>query len=424
MNFKFSRRQLLKTSGVAGATLSFPAVLTSTKAWAHDTDKPLKIGSGFPLTNYAASDGEAMKLGSALAIEEINARGGVCGRPIEQIVLDMDIDSPEGTSATLTRLIDEKVDGFVMGYYTPSKFGADIAASYGKPLSNEQASLSQAEFLAADPEKYYMVFPMDTPETSYGEAFIPFLNGLESAEKWKPSARTIMQIRGDSVYSQTIGDALVNSAEGTSWEIIDPQEVIAPVNDWGAVLNNVRSAKPGVIFVTHWHPSQLAVLVKQFVANPTNSLVYLQYGPSVPEFLELAGKKANGFVWASNTGILQDDIGKNFVKSYVERWGQDPGASIAGLAYDQVYMLARAWMESDPADGKAVSAAMRRMIHRGVNGGYHFGTYAYPRGFPAEVNDPSIGIPHPFYQIQNGEHRLIAPSPYDVASFEPGPWQS
>lgn len=424
MEFKYNRRQLLTTSGVAGAALSFPAVLTSTKAQAHDTDEPLKIGSGFPLTNYAASDGEAMKLGSALAIEEINARGGVCGRQIEQIVLDMDIDSPEGTSATLTRLIDEQVDGFVMGYYTPSEFGADIAASYGKPLSNEQASQVQADLLASNPEKYHMVFPMDTPETSYGTAFIPFLDELESSGKWKPSARTIMPIRGDSVYSQTIGDSLAMSAEGTGWEIIDLQEVIAPVNDWGAVLNNVRSANPGVLFVTHWVPSELAVLVKQFVANPTNSLVYLQYGPSVPEFLELAGNKANGFVWATNTGILQDEIGKSFVNRYVERWGQDPGASIAGLAYDQVYLLARAWMESNSTDGKVVSDAMRRLIHRGVNGGYHFGKNVYPIGYPAEVNDPSIGIPHVFYQIQDGEHRQVAPSPYDVAKFELGPWQS
>lgn len=423
MTKRYSRRGIIKGATTAGAGLLATPMLAMPNI-AHAAE-PLKIGSGYPLTNYAASDGQAMTNGSLLAIEEINARGGVNGRELKQVVLDLENDKNESVTNVLSRLIDEKVDAFAMGYYTASQIGADIAASYGKPLLNMQADQGQIDLLSADPEKYHMVFPMDTAETSYGSAFIPFLDNLEKSGAWKPSARTIMPVRGDSVYSQGIGDALAATAKGSSWEIVNPQDVIAPVNDWGAVLNNVRSQQPGVIFVTHWSPPELAVFVRQFVASPTNSLVYLQYGPSVPEFLDLTGDSANGFVWATNTGILPDVIGQRFVERYKARFNEDPGASIAGLAYDQIHLLARAWQEvPDVNDGRAVSAAIRRIVYRGINGGYWFDSFVYPRGYPAEVQDPSIGIPHLFFQIQEKQHKLIAPAPYYTDAFKLAPWQS
>ena len=52
--------------------------------------RPYVIGSVYPVTGALSGDGEEMVLGSALAVTELNARGGIAGRPVEQIVVDVD----------------------------------------------------------------------------------------------------------------------------------------------------------------------------------------------------------------------------------------------------------------------------------------------------------------------------------------------
>ena len=64
-----------------------------------------------------------------------------------------------------------------------------------------------------------------------------------------------------------------------------------PVQDWAPVIQEMKEVDAGAIMVDHWVAAEYAAFCKQFVANPVpNSLVYLQYGPSQPEFLTLAGE--------------------------------------------------------------------------------------------------------------------------------------
>ena len=70
--------------------------------------------------------------------------------------------------------------------------------------------------------------------------------------------------------------------------------------------------------------------------QPTKSLVYQQYAPSIPQYLQLAGDSANGVLWSTVVGILQDDpIAQPFIDTFT---GQvritPPGFSNAGDQYD------------------------------------------------------------------------------------------
>ena len=59
-----------------------------------------------------------------------------------------------------------------------------------------------------------------------------------------------------------------------------------PISEWGPVLAKIRQDPPSVICITHFLPADLAQFAVQFAPNPTPSLVYMQYGPSVPAFRE------------------------------------------------------------------------------------------------------------------------------------------
>lgn len=127
--WNISRRNLLKTGAVLGAAGAFAPVLSFGR-----NTKPVRIGVLDPLTGtYAALGGNEVK-GAKLAAEEINAKGGVLGRPIQLHVEDTNANV--GTSVQKARkLIDrEKVD-FLMGAVSSAVALAisQVAHEKGKP---------------------------------------------------------------------------------------------------------------------------------------------------------------------------------------------------------------------------------------------------------------------------------------------------
>lgn len=420
------------SSGSSGGDTSAAATTeaaqtTAPGQTAANNASPIVIGSPYPLTGTAATDGEQMKGGSGLAVQEINERGGVAGRTIEQTIVDTDIFTPEGVTAAFNQLVNDEVDAIAVGYIIATPPAYDITAPYGAPYLNASTSEAQVEITRSDPEKYAHIFQIDPSEKWYGVGIVPFLNALRDSGVWTPINNKIYILEGDSPYSQTISKEAQAAVDSDgSWQVAGIEVVATGTNDWTPQIQKVRDADPAFVMDTHWVPAELAAFTKQWVANPTQALVYLQYGASVPEFLEIAGPAANGFIWATVTGTYSDDIGKAFLERYQAAWGKPGGLSNAGSGYDEVYMLANAWgVTGDTRNFKGVSSYLKNMLpYRGVNGAYWFtwdsGNVGIP--YPDLSPDPSISQAHLFYQIQDQAHRIIAPAPYIEADFQTPPW--
>ena len=144
----------------------------------------------------------------------------------------------------------------------------------------------------------------------------------------------------------------------------------------------------------------------------------------MPEYLELAGDSANGAIWATVTGVYGDAIGTTFAERYETAFSKPAGYSNSGSGYDEVYMLANVWaMVGDSKDFKKVNDSLRKIIWRGVNGGYYL-EKNFGLSFPAETPDMSISQAHLFFQIQNGANgTIIAPAPFTNGEYAPAPWQ-
>jgi branched-chain amino acid transport system substrate-binding protein len=397
--------------------------------------QPIVIGSAYPFEN-APSDAEQMERGSGLAIEEVNNAGGVAGRPIEHEIVDFNSFDPESTTTAFNELVDKEVDAIILGYHNVMEPN-DILANYGAPFLNASTSVAQVTQLKSDPEKYGNIFQADPIEGLYGSGFPPFLEALASQKLFDPPQKTIYIIEGDIVYGQTISKYCQDAAPELGWEIVgvDPVDTAGgtqPVTEWTPFLSAVKDSGAAVTFNTHWNPADHAALMKQWVADPPDSFLYLQYGASVPEFLEIAGDAANGAVWATVLGTYNDPVGRGFQERYRAKWNAPAGFSNAGTGYDEIYLLAHAWgVTGDPRDFAANIAELKRNIYRGVSGGYWFGhdDANYCLGYPAEISDPSLGNAHLFFQILPGEggeltHTIIDPSPYVQAKYEKQPWLS
>jgi branched-chain amino acid transport system substrate-binding protein len=383
------------------------------------------IGAVYPLTGAVAADGEQMTNGSDLAVQEINAAGGIAGRMIKREVLDTDITSPEQIQQNYQKLIDQGVDAVINGYLLAWDAAMDIAASYGAPFLNASTSQAQQDQIASDP-KYNCIFQIDPSETWYGKGFPKFLNDLEASGAWTPRNKKIFIVEGNVPYSQVISKVTQETAPEYGWEIagVEPMGAGA-ISDWTPIMAKVKAADAGVVMNTHYIPSELATFTTAFAADPTDSILYVQYGASVPEYLELAGEAANGVIWATVTGVYGDAIGTAFAERYQAAFSKPAGYSNSGSGYDEVYMLANVWaMLGDSKDFTKVNDMLRKIIWRGVNGGYYMPNNV-GQSFPAEEPDMSLSQAHLFFQIQNNENgTIIAPAPFTNGEFQLAPWQS
>jgi len=412
-----TRRQL----GLMAGTLAL-----SSRTWAQS--QPIVIGLPIAQSGPAGVADHADYLkGAQLAAKEINTAGGVGGRPIELRVFDIDIMTPEGTQATFRKMADAKVHAIASPFVLIPTPAMEAVSRYKAPYLHGNTQQASLDLVKANPAKYGHIFQIDPPETFYGAGFPAFLEQLKASGAWKPTNNKVHIIREQIAYTQTISKATEAALKGSAFELAKVTDIQFPVQDWGPVLQDIRKTGAGVVMVNHWVAAELAALARQFAANPLpGALVYLQYGPSQPEFLNLAGKAAEGFIWGTVYGVYADKQGQAFREAY--RKSYLPGGGVMGLVYtgggyDTVKLLASVWKNVDANNFEAVSAALRKTTYRGVNGLYRFdNAQQAPKHYPLEVKELEQGMAHLFFQVQGGEHKIIAPGPLREAAFKPAPW--
>lgn len=404
-----------------------PAAASSAAAAPTNTD-PIVIGLPIAQSGPAGIADHADCLnGATLAKDEINAAGGVNGRPIEFSVTDLDILTPEGITAGFQKLTGEGVSAIVSPFVIIPPAALEVAATYGAPYMSGDTNIDVQTIRAQDPAKYGNYF-VDPPETYYGSGFIKFLTALADSGSWTPKNNTVDIIRGDTAYNQNIAQATIDAIEasGGAWQLGEIIDITAGTKDWSPVLQKLAANDPGVIMVDHWIGAELASFSQQFAADPVpGSLVYLQYGPSQPEYLDIAGKSAEGFVWGTVIGTGNTSAeDKAFREAYHAATGTDDvtmGMVYPAWCYDMVNVLANAWANADPADFAAVNQFIAANPIQGVTGFLNFANGVTP-SYPNDVASAGEGVTHYFYQVQNGRHTVIEPADDAEAPFVPAPW--
>ncbi|UCC86851.1 MAG: ABC transporter substrate-binding protein [Anaerolineales bacterium] len=378
----------------------------------------------FPVSGFIAADGIEMRNGTVMAIDEINELGGLVGHRLNYIEVD-DVDSVgDQVTTAFERAIDvEKADVIFSGYHLTSGPEFDICANAGVLYYNVNTQKAWTDRYAGDPEKYWSIFQNDPNDEWYGQGFARYLNDLVEAGQYTPTSKTAAIIHGDEAYGTSIGKTFEDQIQEFGWEITMNEAItVGNVSDWGPLLSKVRDNPPGILFTADYNPADNAAMIKQWVADPLPCLLYQQYGPSVPEYLELAGDAANGVIWATVLGFLPDEIGMDFVSRYEARFDQTPGFANAPGCYDEVWVWAKAVaLAGDPFDYKKVARLTETGIHRGVTGSISFENHG-GRCYPWQTKDSSLGQAHTIFQIQNKQQVLVFPDPYTTGAYQAPPW--
>ncbi|EAQ23788.1 branched-chain amino acid ABC transporter, periplasmic branched-chain amino acid-binding protein, putative [Roseovarius sp. 217] len=423
-----SRRTALKlTAGGAAMGLAAPALSQGL------SDK-LLIGVPSSLsTPYGVADDTDHLNGTNLALEEINSSGGILGREIELFVPDVDKLSPESCRQAIAACIDKKVHAISNSFLFAPIPAMDESAKYKCPYLNGNTQRAATEMYRSDPEKYSHILQTDPSEVNYGWTYPKWLEKMEESGVWTPKNRKIHIVAEQVGYCQTILKAAREAIPNSTFELVEVTDIQYPVNDWGPVIQKLKEVDAGAIMINHWVAAEYAAFCKQFSADPVeNSLVYLQYGPSQPEFLELGRSATEGFCWSTVLGVYGDQNGQDFRKKYLTRYPEfegNMGLVYTGNGYDIMNYLKLAWEATgDPDDFAANVAWIRNNPYRGVNGMMNMNNdlqeaLHFPdNGFGNQAANLEDGMGQLFVQVQDREHKVIWPNEIAESTLRPAPW--
>lgn len=395
----------------------------------------IPIGSMVPLTGASSADGHEFRNGLILAIEEVNAKGGILGIPLRPLFTDTGDQSAESVTAAARELIGKHhVHAIINGY----NIGAQNAeyepiADAGLIYVHHNTLLQHHDTVMSDPERYFGCFMSDPAEYWYGQGFIKFLSWLRDSGQWQPASNRLAIISGSRPYSIVTANAMKSVAADFGWQVVfGPEIVRTPTTDWRAAIERARETRPAVLANTHFYAGDIAHFQLQFMKNPMDCLVYLQYGGMHQTFIDIAGQAAEGAIIGTVVGLVHDAEGFAYSERYRARFGANSTPEVGALSYSALHHFALAAAVAggtgapyEFTQNRKVAGRLKDISYRSMLGMIQY----HPKWqaaipYPDATDDPSRGMPHLFYQVQDYRKGqiVIAPVPYNTGRFQLPAW--
>ncbi|MBS0519166.1 MAG: ABC transporter substrate-binding protein [Proteobacteria bacterium] len=381
----------------------------------------IKIGVLAPLTGPSASDGQEFVNGVKWAVDEANAAGGVAGYTFEVVTADVKDGSAANVTSAVERLAQTSgVEVVLTGYAALSMFEIDLFKEYGIPYLSAGPSPSVAAIISKAPDDYWCCWSYTADFAGYATDLLPVVKEFAQQGKMNIADKTVAIISSDNPYSKNISEGMKKVFAGDGWKIVVDEIVpFGEVGDWRAILAKVRSTKPNLVVNTDYLPGNSALFLKQFLEAPTNSVVFLQYAPSVPEFLKLTGAQSTGVLYDLIGGPLDTPKwprGPKLLAAYKQRYGIESGAYGVGL-YEMTNMYFNALKQvGNPKDHKAIGKALGGMTVDSVAGVIKFDPKTHVALAGLDY------VPTSFWQIVDGKRVLVGPAKYANGAFQTPPW--
>jgi branched-chain amino acid transport system substrate-binding protein len=384
-------------------------------------NKTATIGLLAPLTGTVAADGTLMKNGAELAVHQLNNNGGVDGYKFKLKIDDVGQQTTDAVASAARDMIGGPgVKAVITGYASTTNFEINTFAQAGMPYLIAGNSAQTRGIVAKNPSKYPTIWSLSPSYDAYGTVPIQLVQQLAASGKFHPRNHKAFVITSNNPYSTTISNGLIKTLTSSGWTISANETVpFGPIYDWGTILAKVRAANPDLIINTDYQPGNEASFLKQFLQNPTKSLIFLQYGPAVPQFLQLTGK--------SSTGVLYDNLTQPILSNrwptavhelaaYSNAYHSDPGA-YGTFVYDEVMVYADALRKVGNPDDKAAIGRALGATKKDVS----FGVLQFDPATHLAKQSNTL-VPLQLYQLQNGKRVQLYPPGFQNGPFVLPPW--
>jgi branched-chain amino acid transport system substrate-binding protein len=317
----------------------------------------IKIGFASPLSGSQAEMGTYLKNGAIMAIDKINAKGGINGKKLELVAMDDKADPKEAVSVAQKFAADPSIVA-VIGHLNS---GASIPAS----AIYNQAGLVMVSPSSTNPklteQGFNNVFRVCTTDAMQGPFAAKYL-------KDKLKKETVVVLDDKTAYGQGLADEFAKAFQADGGKVLMREGINQGDKDFTALLTKIKSLNPQAIYFGGMYP-EAGQMVKQMKALGMNKVDFVSGdGVEDPAFIKIAGADANG-TYASNVGPAIEKIpgAKAFIDEYTKKFGMAPGP-YALFGYDAALAVITALEKAPKPDRADVLKVMPTVSFEGLLG--------------------------------------------------------
>lgn len=332
-------------------------LLISQLSFAQVSAEDIKIALVAPFTGLGSILGEYIKKGALLAVDEINATGGVDGAKINLIIYDDQADPSIAANVVRRALFDDKV-----------------VAVFGPNMSSAVLGVHTL----AQQSKIPMLVGATSPSFRYTNVGNDYLfrlradDGVKVAQQVKYAVETLKIKKPGIIYGSTdyCTAALKVAQEGFDKygiKIVAAEQMREGDKDaTGQILSLKKAGFDGLIGLTHEPEAAVVVKLMRQLQIDVPIIGFSAWG--VPAFTDLAGVAAIGVYSVQGFNPADTDpVVVKFVDDYKKKWKSEP-SDPSQCYYDGIYLVAKAIKIAGTTDGAKLAEVLTELTHTGVQG--------------------------------------------------------
>jgi len=386
----FSRRSFLATTALGAATIAMPSVLRAQGAG-------VKLGILHPVSGALSYSGTQGRLGATLAIEELNAAGGIKGLGKIDPVLGDALSTPEGGTAEVEKMNAAGVAAIVGGYASAICLAvSQAAARYDLPYV---VDVGVADSIVTRGLKN--TFRFGPGFGAIAKTAIENLAAINDAAG-KP-AKTVMIVHEDSLFGAGLAKLLNTELPGRGFQILETIAHPTPTRDFNNVVLKMRAQNPDLVIPANYYNEYvlLARTMQQQKVRPKGIYSVLGGAASsykfVKEFPEAAKyiMDCNHWFDPKNPKALE-------LKKKVEDKGQFYTYEVY-MNYSAVLLAADAIARAGSADRAKVTEALAASTFAG---------HVMPYGPTKFVNGQNEGAAPVNTQVLDNDIKVVLPEKF------------
>ena len=306
---------------------------------------PILLGMDIPLSGSSAEIGPYMKNGGQLAIDEINAKGGVLGRKL-QLRAEDDACDPKTAVAAANKLVAAGITASVGGYCS----GATLPTLPVFDRAKIPMIIPAANSTELVAQKLKHVFLVNGTGDQQAAAAMAWLT--------KSGAKKVAVLDDNTSYSKDIAVRTVaeldkpGAPDKSSLDAVNPGE-----SDYSANVANVLKGHPDFVYWTGYYQEGGLILRQLRQAGYTGKFM-VGDGSVDTKLVKIAGDKAAEGTYATMTQTPDTIEGaQGWIANYKQKFGAEPGP-YSTQAYDAVRVAAEAIKNAKSTDGDKIVTAL------------------------------------------------------------------
>ena len=358
-------------------------LLTATLALAASgllAQETIKIGAPQPMTGPDAPFGDKFKKAYTMAIDEINAKGGVNGRKLEVIIEDHQAKNPLAATVAEKLITQNKVLVLTGGRASGQAIEiASIAQRLKTPYVVDHPS---ADAITA--KGFDWVFRQNPTGSIYPEAFHKFLSEVPGA-----MPKSVAVVYDNSLFGKTIGNATMAFMKSKQVPIVNDEAYPVNTLDFKPIMTKVRANHPDMLLMVAVSTTDAILMTRHAKEIGINARAFVGFGGGfgVDDFAKQLGPLAeNVFSSAAWAGDPNDPVTKEFYKKFEAKYKIHPHEhEIEG--YSVIYVIADALKRTKltgnlETDREALRQSLLKTDLKTAFGKTKFGNWAGPLGDP------------------------------------------